>query len=111
MEGAGPDYRNRPPHELLGLHLITGRSFQGLPSTGRQILGEALEVGRRLVAEDELHARVGGPAVEVRGLGEVGVAAEQHAAEAAPEADGQGPVYLGGGALVRGPVARTVHQA
>jgi integrase len=44
-------------------------------------------------------------------LREVGVAAEQHAAEAASKAHGQGSIHLGGGALVRGPVAGAVDQA
>ena len=54
---------------------------------------------------------VGVPAVQVLGLREVGVAAEQHLAEAAPEADRQGAIDFGGGAFVRGPVAGAVDQA
>jgi hypothetical protein len=47
----------------------------------------------------------------VLGLGEVGVAAEQHAAEAAAVADGQDPIDLGRGTLVRGAIGRPVDQA
>jgi hypothetical protein len=58
-----------------------------------------------------VHPLVGVPAVEVLGLREIGVAAEQGFAEAAAEADGQGAVHLSGCALVRGAVGRPVHQA
>jgi hypothetical protein len=68
------------------------------------------QVGGGVVAEDKAHALVGVPAVQVLGLGEVGIAAKQHPAEAAAEADGQGPVHRGGCPLVRRPVARAVDQ-
>ncbi len=51
-----------------------------------------MQVRHGVVAEDELHAAVGVPAVEVLGLREVGVAAQQHLAEAAAETDVQGPI-------------------
>ena len=76
------------------------QALQRPPRASRQILGDGLEVGGRLVAEDEGDAAVGVPAVEVLRLRAVGVAAEQRRAEAAPEADGQGLVHLPGGALV-----------
>ena len=78
------------PLPRLRLDRVAGRPLQRLPGRGRQVLGEGLEVGRGVEAEDEADARVGVPAVEVLGLGEVGVAAEQDLAEAGAEADGQG---------------------
>jgi hypothetical protein len=74
-------------------------------------LGRGDQVRGGVVAEDEADAAVGVPAVEVLGLREVGVAAEQHPAEAAAETDRQGAVHLGGGAFVGGAVGRPVHQA
>ena len=84
---------------LAGLRprLITRWPRQRLPGVLRDLLGQGDQVGGGIVAEDEADAAVGVPAVEVLGLGEVGVAAEQRPAEAAPEADGQGAVDLGGG--------------
>src|SRR5579862_6530700 len=58
-----------------------------------------------------LTIKSGDTVVEVLGLREVRVAAEQHLAKAAAEADGQGTVYLVRGALVRRAVGRAVDQA
>src|SRR5229473_3334463 len=51
------------------------------------------------------------PTVEVCGLGEVGVAAQQHPSEAAAEAHGQRAVHLLGRAFVRRPIPWTVYHA
>ena len=51
------------------------------------------------------------PAVEVFGLGEVGVATQTHALEAAAEADGQGSIHLLGRSFVRRPIPRTIDHA
>ena len=74
-----------------------------------QPLGQALEVGHGVDPEDEPDA-VLVPAVQVPGLGEVGVAPEGDLAEPRPAAQGGGLVEVDVGVLVRGPVAAAVDQ-
>src|SRR5207245_3417610 len=78
----------------FGPYAVTWRAFQLPPGSFRQFFRDVHDIGHSVVAEDEADAAVGVPAVEVLGLGEVGVAAQQHASEPALEADGQGPVHL-----------------
>ena len=75
-----------------------------------QVLGDGLEVGHRVDAEEERHA-LGIPGVELLGLGEVGVAAEVDPAEAGLAAQQDRQVELLGGPLVRGAVAGAVDDA
>ena len=71
-----------------------------------------MQVGHGVVAEEEAHARVGVPAVEVLGLREVGVAAQQHAGGSRPRKQTARPRSTSRGrAFVRGPVARAVDEA
>src|SRR5207245_8360541 len=89
------------PLPRFGLDRVAGPTFQLPPGSLRQVFCQGPDVGHAVVAEDEADALVGVPAVEVLGLGEVGVATEQHASKAAAEADRQGPVHLPGRAPVR----------
>ena len=70
----------------------------------------ALRVGVGVDAEDEADVAGGVPAVEVLGLGEVGVAPQEDPAEAGPAAEGDGLVEVDVGPLVRGAVAAAVDQ-
>ena len=51
------------------------------------------------------------PAVEMLGLREIGVAAQQDLVEAAPQTGGDGQVERLGSAFVRGPIAGTIDDA
>ncbi len=95
----------------FGLYRVARRAFQFPPGAVGQLFGAGHDVGHGVIAEDKTDAAVGVPAVEVLGLGEVGVAAQQHAPEAALEADGQGPIHLLRRSLVRRPIPRPVDQA
>ena len=89
---------------------VLRRSLQRAPGRGGPILGEGLEVGHGVDAEQELHLfRV--PGVEAMGLGEIRVAAEQDAAEPGMPAEQDGQVELLGGAFVRRAVAGAVDDA
>src|SRR5262249_56453145 len=94
----------------LGLDLVTRWTFQLFPSVCREILGLLVEVCPGVVAEDEANAAIRVPVIEVLGLGEIGVAAQESAAKAAAETDAEGVVDLGSGAFVRGPIAGAVDQ-
>jgi hypothetical protein len=59
----------------------------------------------------EADTAVGVPTVEVLGLGEIGVAAQEHRAEAAAEADFQTTIDFGSGAFMAGPIAAAVDDA
>ena len=63
-----------------------------------------------LDAEDEADVAGGVPAVQVLGLGELGVAPQEHRAEAGPAAEVDGLIEVDVGPLVRGAVARAVDQ-
>jgi hypothetical protein len=92
-----------------GLDPRAGRAFQ---FAGRQVgqpLGQSLEVGHGVDAEDEADA-VSIPAVQASGLGEVGVAPVRDLLEPRPSAQGGGLVQVDVGVLVRGPVAAAVDQ-
>ena len=69
-----------------------------------------MQIGGRVGAKDELHA-VGVPAIQVLGLREVGVTADEDLAEAAVAAHADGPIDLRRGAVVRGPAAGAIEQA
>jgi len=119
--GAMPRFRARLDHIALGLeylrvveltreadaHRVVGRAETGpcprrappgaLPASPgplRQVLGQGDEVGHAVIAEDKRQPLVGIPAVEVDGLREIAIAPQQHAAEAALQADGDGLVHL-----------------
>ena len=92
--------------------MFSGR-FRGFPLAaycGGQVLGDHLEVGHGVDAEEERHI-LGIPAVEPRRLGEVGVAAEVNGTEAGLAAEPDHPVELIAGALVRRAIAGTVDDA
>ena len=63
-----------------------------------------------LDAEDEADVAGGVPAIQVLGLGELGVAPQEHRAEAGPAAEVDGLIEVDVGPLVRGAVARAVDQ-
>src|SRR5262249_54089535 len=75
------------------------------------LVGYSHEIGRRVVAEDKTHPGVGVPTIQVFGLREIRVAAQQHLAEAAPETNLQAAVDFGSSAFVGGPIARTIDNA
>src|SRR5216683_2514245 len=62
---------------------------QGPPDAFRQGIGQLLHVGLGVEAKEETHARVRVPAVQMLGLGEVGIAAQQHALEPGAQAEPQ----------------------
>ena len=99
------------PLPWLGLDGVARRSLEFFPGVCRQLCGERLDVGHGVVAEDKADPRVLVPAVEVFGLGESGVAAEQHAAKAGAQAQLHGDIDFTGGAFVGGAVAGAVDQA
>ena len=86
-----------------------GRSRK-LYAVGREVLGQGLEVGHRVDAEDEADVAGLVPAVEVLGLGEVGVAPQGDPLESGLAAEGDHLVQGLGGPLVRGPVAAAIDQ-
>ena len=71
----------------LCFHGITWRPFEFLPGRGLQIISQNVPRRRLIEAEDEPHARVGVPAIEMFGLTEVRVAAQQHLAKTTFEAN------------------------
>ena len=111
-----PALADDPVLDLLGtrsrlpLGRVLRRPSQFGPVRRGQVLGDRLEVGHRVDAEEERHA-LGVPGVELLGLGEVGVAPEIDAAEAGLAAEEDGQVELLGGPLMRGPVAGAVDDA
>jgi hypothetical protein len=58
-----------------------------------------VQVGGHVGPEEELHA-VAIPAIQMLGLREVGIAADEDLAEAAFATNADGPINLGGGAFV-----------
>src|SRR5690606_3978646 len=72
-----------------------------------RVLGVAAHRGAGVVAEDEADAVVV-PPVEVARQREVGVATEQDVPKATSPAERDGPIEVGGGAVVRGAVAAPV---
>ena len=84
-------------------------ALQHFPGVLRQIFREFIELGHGVDAKDKPHAR-GVPAVEVLGLREVGVAAQEDAAKARSPAVRDGPIEITGGLLVAGPIARAIHH-
>ena len=80
------------------------------PGRCGQVLGQRLEIGHGVNAEEEHHA-LGVPGVESLGLGEVSVATKIDAAEAGLAAEEDRQVELLGGGFVRGPVAGAVDEA
>ena len=96
----------RPPPRF-GLDLVAGRPLQPVARRcRRQCLGPLDQVGVGVVAEDEAHPLV--PAVEVLGLGEVGVAAQPDFFEAVCHRI-DGPVNPGR-RLAGGSIAGTIDQ-
>ena len=77
----------------------------------RQFVGQEMAIGRAIQAEDELDARVVGPAIQMLRLAEVGVAAQEHLAKAALQTNPYGAIDLGRGPFVRGAIAGTVDDA
>ena len=73
--------------------------------------GQGLQVATGVVAEDEGDAAIGIPAVEMLGLGKVGVAAQQDLAKAAAQTGGDGRVEGLGSAFVRRAIAGTIDDA
>ena len=98
----------RPPAGL-GFDRLARPAFQTLPSTGGEIFRHFIQVGHGVDTEDELHT-VGIPAVQVRRLGEVGVAPQGDLTEAGPTAQGDGSIQIEGCVLVAGAVAAAVDQ-
>jgi len=72
--------------------LIACRPGQLFPGLGRQLLGQSLQVVPGVVAENEGYPAISMPAVEMLGLREVGVAAQQDLVEAAAQTGGGGAV-------------------
>jgi hypothetical protein len=70
-----------------------------LPDARRQIVGQNLQVRHRVDAEEELHAALV-PAIEMRGLREIRVAADEDLAKAARATNAYGAIDLGGSAFV-----------
>ena len=94
-----------------GLDLVVGGPTQGMPGAGRQILGDGLQVGQRLEAEDIAQPRIVVPAVQVLRLRELGVSPQQDAAKAAAEAHRRGLIDQRRRPLVRRPIAGPVDDA
>ena len=94
----------------LGVNLVAWRAGQRFPGIFREILGHGDEVGHGVVAEDEVDTAIVVPAIEVLGLGEIGVAAQEGAAKTGAETEFEGLVELGGGAFVRRAIAGTIEQ-
>ena len=90
--------------------VVLRRPFQEGVRLFRQAVGDGLEGLVGLDAEDEADVAGGVPAVQVLGLGELGVAPQEHLAEAGPAAEVDGLVEVDVGLLVRGAVARAVDQ-
>jgi len=82
-----------------------------MPGGGLQIIRQNMLRRRLVQAENELHARVGTPTIQVLGLTEVGVATQQHFAKTTLQTNTQSAIYFRGRAFVRGPIAGTVEQA
>ena len=85
-------------------------SLQLGPGRCGQILGQRREIGHGVAPEEERHC-LGVPGIELRGLGEVGLAAEGDLEEAGLTAEEDGQVELLGGVLVRRPVAGAIDDA
>jgi hypothetical protein len=80
---------------------------------GRKAMEDAEKVCAIVLSKlkDEADARIGVPAIQMLGLGEIGVAAQQRLSEAGTETKFQGAIRLGGRSLVGGSVAASVHDA
>src|SRR6266446_4276418 len=94
-----------------GHRLVLGWTLEFLPAALGQSAGLVLEVVLGIVAENEANTCVVVPAVQVFGLREIGVAAEQDGAEATAQARGDGTVEGVGGAFVAGAIARPIDDA
>ena len=80
LEPPLPDDLRLDPLGLLagrGLDRVPRRPLQEAVRLGRQVVGQRLEVGHRVDAEDEADVAGLVPAVQVLGLGEVGVAPQE----------------------------------
>ena len=75
------------------------------------MLGQSLQIVPGVVAENEGYPAVGVPAIEMLGLREIGVAAQQDLVEAAPQTGGGGGVERLGSAFVGWPIAGTIDEA
>src|SRR5208282_3705791 len=93
-----------------GLDLIPRRSFQEAVGLGWEFVGPGFE--GFVVVEPEDEVDVGGriPAVQVLGLGEVGVATHGDPAKAGSAAQVDGLVEILGSLLMRGAVAAAIDQ-
>lgn len=90
---------------------VTRRPVHFRPGVGRQLLRQGAQVWHAIVAENEANAWVGVPAVEVLGLGEVGVAAQKDAPKTAAKTGGDGAIESIGGAFMAGAIAGTIDDA
>src|SRR5229473_5683515 len=88
-----------------GHRFVLGWTLEFLPAALGQSSGLVLEIVLGVVAENEANACVVVPAVQVFGLREIGVAAEQDGAEATAQARSDGTVEGVGGAFVAGAIA------
>jgi len=94
----------------LGGYRIPRRARQRPPRRRLDQFRPKLQVQHGVDAKQELHVALCVPAVQVGGLGEVGVAAEQDALEPASAAQVDRLVQVPGGILMTRPVARSVQQ-
>ena len=92
----------------LGLNFVFRPAFQRCPGAERQIVGQQVQGRAAVVTKDERHIPLLMPAIEVPGLGEVGVSPQRDPAEAGLTTERDALVELLGRALVTGPVAGPV---
>jgi hypothetical protein len=95
----------------LGFDRVARRPAQFRPRASGPLLRQGPQVGHAIVAEYKTNAWVGVPTVEVRGLGEVGVAAQKDAQKTAAKTSGHGAIESLGSALMTGTIAGTIDDA
>ena len=89
--------------------IVLGGTFQARPAVRLQLVGPGHQVFHRVDAEDEAHALVV-PSIQIPGLAEVGVPAQQDLIEPRTLAQRDCLIEPFGRSLMRGPVAAPVHQ-
>ena len=93
----------------LGGHLVSGLTLQNCPAVRLQRIGPRHQVRPRVDTEDEVHA-LAVPSIQMPGLAEVGVPAQQDPMEPGALAPPDRLIEPRGRAFMRGPVAAPVHQ-
>jgi hypothetical protein len=95
----------------LGFDRVARWSAQSRPRADGQLFRQGPQVEHAIVAEYKANAWVSVPAIEVRSLGEVGVAAEKDTQKTAAKTSGHGAIESLGSALMTGAIAGTIDDA